>query len=135
MRMPSCEYIIQTKHPDSNQGNSEWHCKKFDWTDTRYKTEKQTGIFTGILTEWFNEDLFKQCFACPFNREEPLPAVEEEEIPDDEIIDDDDIPDDDIPDIPDDDDDEVIPGEDEDDIPEEEIIPEEEEEEEVIPEQ
>lgn len=86
MRMPVCEYISQTKHPDTNNGNSEWHCSKFGWTDSRFKSEREAGVSEGIYTQWFNHKLFEQCKTCPFNVETPaiVEEITEEELPEEE---------------------------------------------------
>lgn len=68
VRTPDCQYLGQTKHPDYNEGNAEYHCSMFDWTDTRFTTLMGSGVLSNIGTTFLNEGLFKQCFNCPYNR-------------------------------------------------------------------
>lgn len=63
-RMPNCQYLSQTKKPEENSGNAEYHCSMFDWTDTAFKTETGTGVMTSIASITLNRKLFKQCINC-----------------------------------------------------------------------
>lgn len=63
-RTPNCQYLRLTKHPDSNQGNAEYHCDLFNWTDTRFTTLMGSGVLSNIGTIFLNESLFKQCAGC-----------------------------------------------------------------------
>lgn len=69
-RMPNCQYLSQTKSPETNEGNAEYHCSKFDWTDTAFKAETGTGVMTSIVSVTFNKELFKQCINCPEKTQE-----------------------------------------------------------------
>lgn len=63
-RMPNCQYLSQTKTPDTNRGNAEYHCSKFDWTDTAFKIETGTGVMTSLVSLTLNKKLFRQCLNC-----------------------------------------------------------------------
>lgn len=59
-RTPNCQYLSQTKKPEENKGNAEYHCSMFDWTDTAFKTETGTSLVSLTL----NKKLFRQCLNC-----------------------------------------------------------------------
>lgn len=63
-RMPNCASLSQTKHPDTNEGNAEYHCSRFNWTDTAFNTETILGITT-YTVQHINGELFNQCQTCP----------------------------------------------------------------------
>lgn len=69
-RMPNCQYLSQTKSPETNEGNAEYHCSKFGWTDTAFKAETGTGVMTSIVSVTLNKELFKQCINCPEKTQE-----------------------------------------------------------------
>jgi len=63
-RMPNCQYLSQTKSPETNWCNAEYHCSKFGWTDTAFKVETGTGVMTSLVSATINKELFKQCINC-----------------------------------------------------------------------
>ena len=67
-RMPNCQYLLQTKSPETNVGNAEYHCSKFVWTDTAFKIETGTGVMTSSVSVTINKELFKQCINCSEKR-------------------------------------------------------------------
>lgn len=67
-RMPDCQYLSQVKSPEINYGNAEYHCSRFNWTDTTFKTETRTGVIADIVSITINKELFKQCIHCSEKR-------------------------------------------------------------------
>ena len=65
-RTPNCDYLTQTKHPQANNGIAEYNCSKFKWTETTFN---EVIADSNIETYERNEDLFRQCLTCPYNKQ------------------------------------------------------------------
>ncbi len=68
-RMPDCDYLEQTKSPDTNEGIAVWHCSFFDITWESFINLTDATTLQRMNNEYGqNPELFKECFTCPNNR-------------------------------------------------------------------
>jgi hypothetical protein len=68
-RMPECEFLSQTKSPDTNNGIAVWNCSQFDITWESFIDSSQASVLQIMDNSYGqNTNLFKECFTCPHNQ-------------------------------------------------------------------